>query len=75
MNIAKLMENNLFNNIFQDQEGKIVLAQMPNLPLITWIVASLFKDHFYNWQDQYRTRSSCIWCFVYLGLGRVISRR
>ena len=37
------MENNLFNNIFRDQEGKVVLAQMPNLPLITWIVASLLK--------------------------------
>jgi hypothetical protein len=37
------MENTLFNQIFRDQEGKVVLAQMPNLPLITWIVASLFK--------------------------------
>jgi hypothetical protein len=37
------MENNLFNDIFRDQEGKVVLAQMPNLPLITWIVASLLK--------------------------------
>ena len=40
---CKLMENNLFNDIFRDQEGKVVLAQMPNLPLITWIVASLLK--------------------------------
>jgi hypothetical protein len=37
------MESNLFNQIFRDQGGNIVLAQMPNLPLITWIVASLFK--------------------------------
>jgi hypothetical protein len=37
------MENNLFNDIFRDQEGKVVLAQMPNLPVITWIVASLLK--------------------------------
>jgi len=37
------MESNLFNQIFRDQEGNIVLAQMPNLPLITWIVASLLK--------------------------------
>ena len=37
------MESNLFNQIFRDQEGKFVLAQMPNLPLITWIVASLLK--------------------------------
>ena len=37
------MENTLFNKVFRDREGKIVLAQMPNLPLIVWIVASLLK--------------------------------
>jgi len=40
------MESNLFSQIFRDQEGNVVLAQMPNLPLITWIVASLFKTIF-----------------------------
>jgi hypothetical protein len=39
----KLMENTLFDQVFRDSEGKIVLAQMPNLPLIVWIVASLLK--------------------------------
>ncbi|MGB8687876.1 MAG: hypothetical protein WCD53_11145 [Microcoleus sp.] len=38
-----LMENTLFNKVFRDREGKIVLAQMPNLPLMVWIVASLLK--------------------------------
>jgi hypothetical protein len=37
------MENTLFNQVFHDSEGKIVLAQTPNLPLIVWIVASLLK--------------------------------
>ena len=37
------MENTLFNKVFRDSEGKIVLAQMPNLPFIVWIVASLSK--------------------------------
>ena len=37
------MEDTLFNKVFRDSEGKIVLAQMPNLPLIVWIVASLLK--------------------------------
>ncbi|MEI6442073.1 MAG: hypothetical protein WCO29_02805 [Nostocales cyanobacterium ELA583] len=37
------MENTLFNQVFRDSEGKIVLAQMPNLTLIVWIVASLLK--------------------------------
>ncbi len=37
------MENTLFDKVFRDREGKIVLAQMPNLPLIVWIVTSLLK--------------------------------
>lgn len=37
------MENKLFNKIFRDSDGQIVLAQMPNLPLIGWIVASLLR--------------------------------
>lgn len=37
------MENTLFDKVFRDREGEIVLAQMPNLPLIVWIVASLLK--------------------------------
>ncbi|MBR8838602.1 MAG: hypothetical protein DSM106950_32530 [Stigonema ocellatum SAG 48.90 = DSM 106950] len=37
------MENTLFDQIFRDSEGHIVLAQMPNLPLIVWGAASLAK--------------------------------
>jgi hypothetical protein len=37
------MKNTLFDKIFRDSDGKIVLAQMPNLPLIVWITASLLK--------------------------------
>ncbi len=37
------MENTFFNQVFRDTEGKIVLAQMPNLPLIVWFGASLLK--------------------------------
>jgi len=37
------MENKIFNNIFHDSEGNIVLAQTPNLPLIVWGVASLLQ--------------------------------
>lgn len=37
------MENTLFDQVFRDSEGNIILAQMPNLPLIVWIVASLLK--------------------------------
>jgi hypothetical protein len=37
------MENTAFDQIFRDGEGKIVLAQMPNLPLIFWTVASMLQ--------------------------------
>ncbi len=37
------MENTLLDQVFRDESGKIVLAQMPNLHLIIWIIASLLK--------------------------------
>lgn len=37
------MENTLFDRVFRDSEGKIVIAQPPNLPLIVGIVSSLLK--------------------------------
>jgi hypothetical protein len=37
------MKNTLFDKVFRDSKGKIILAQMPNPPLICWIVASLLK--------------------------------
>jgi hypothetical protein len=36
----------LFDKIFRDREGNIVLAQMPNLPLILWIASTLLKSVF-----------------------------
>ncbi|MDF5709910.1 MAG: hypothetical protein PUP90_20135 [Nostoc sp. S4] len=35
------MENTLFDQTFRDSEGKIVIAQAPNPPIILWAVASL----------------------------------
>lgn len=37
------MERTLFDKIFRDSEGNIVIAQPPNLPIIVWAVASLLK--------------------------------
>ncbi|BAZ46084.1 hypothetical protein NIES4102_31120 [Chondrocystis sp. NIES-4102] len=37
------MERTLFDKIFRDSEGNIVIAQPPNLPIILWGVASLLK--------------------------------
>ena len=35
------MENKVFDKIFHDSQGNIVLAQTPNLPLIVWVISSL----------------------------------
>ncbi|AVH69130.1 hypothetical protein [Nostoc sp. 'Lobaria pulmonaria (5183) cyanobiont'] len=35
------MENTLIDKTFRDSNGKIVLGEIPNPPLILWIVASL----------------------------------
>jgi hypothetical protein len=37
----KVMENTSVDKVFRDNEGNIVIAQMPNLPLIVWIVTSI----------------------------------
>ncbi len=37
------MEDTLFNRTFRDSDGNIVIAQMPNLPLLVWITATLLK--------------------------------
>lgn len=37
------MGNSLFNSTFRDSEGNIVLAQMPNLPLLVWVGATILK--------------------------------
>ena len=42
------MENTLIDKTFRDSDGKIVLAQMPNLPLIVWIVTSLLTLVFFT---------------------------
>lgn len=36
------MDNTLFDRIFKDDEGNIAIAQKPNLPLIVWLVATVF---------------------------------
>ncbi|QLE59305.1 hypothetical protein [Nostoc sp. TCL26-01] len=37
------MENTLVDKTFRDSDGNIVIAQMPNPPLIVWVVASLLS--------------------------------
>ncbi|MGL5032798.1 MAG: hypothetical protein ACRC6M_03240 [Microcystaceae cyanobacterium] len=37
------MNNTFLDRIFQDENGKVILAQFPNPPLIAWLVATLLK--------------------------------
>lgn len=37
------MENTLFNKTFRDDDGNIVIAQKPNLPILIWLGATLLK--------------------------------
>jgi hypothetical protein len=37
------MEDNLFNKTFRDDDGNIVIAQKPNLPILIWLGATLLK--------------------------------
>jgi hypothetical protein len=37
------MDSNFFNRFFRDANGEIVIGQMPNLPIIIWLLASLVK--------------------------------
>jgi hypothetical protein len=37
------MDSTVFDKTFRDNEGKIVIAQAPNPPLIVWIVSSLLS--------------------------------
>lgn len=37
------MNNPVFDKLFRDGSGKIVIAQMPSLPIIIWVVLSLLK--------------------------------
>lgn len=38
----------LFDRIFRNAEGKVVIGQRPNAPLITWFVASLLQRRLPN---------------------------
>ena len=37
------MKETLFDRLFRDSNGEIVVAQAPNLPIIIWVAATLLK--------------------------------
>lgn len=40
---SKEMEDTLFDRTFRDSEGNIVIFQMPNLPILVWLTATLLN--------------------------------
>ncbi len=38
-----MLEASLFDKFFRDEKGNIVIAQPPNIPLITWFVATVLR--------------------------------
>ncbi|GAB4380133.1 MAG: hypothetical protein Kow00121_35760 [Elainellaceae cyanobacterium] len=41
MSASEIVENTLFNRTFRDNDGNIVIAQKPNLPILVWLAATL----------------------------------
>jgi hypothetical protein len=37
------MNNQLFDKLFRDSSGEVIIAQIPNLPIVIWGIASLLK--------------------------------
>ena len=43
---------NLFDRLFRDSTGEIVIMQSPNLPIIVWVSATLLKFFFKTGQTK-----------------------
>lgn len=41
MNTLEGTEDTLFNRTFRDSDGNFAIAQMPNLPILVWLAATL----------------------------------
>ena len=74
------MNNNLFDRLFRDGTGEIVVAQAPNLPIIVWISATLLKLVFKTGQvkvglDILAFSSLLYWSFLEITQGATYFRR
>ena len=41
MNTVESTKDTLFDRTFRDSDGNIAIAQMPNLPILVWLTATL----------------------------------
>ena len=69
------MENTLFNRTFRDSDGNIVLAQMPNLPVLVWIAATLLKLILTSGNIHTGLDCTGFWLLVHLSVAGTVSGR
>jgi hypothetical protein len=74
------MNNNLFDRMFRDNTGEIVVAQAPNIPILVWIAATLLKLVFKTGQvkialDVLAFGSLLYWSFLEITQGATYFRR
>ncbi|MCY7335764.1 MAG: hypothetical protein LH613_06060 [Chamaesiphon sp.] len=74
------MNNNLFDRLFRDNTGEIVVAQAPNIPILVWIAATLLKLVFKTGQvkialDVLAFGSLLYWSFLEITQGATYFRR
>jgi hypothetical protein len=74
------MNDNLFDRLFRDGTGEIVVAHPPNLPILVWISATLLKLIFKTGQvkvglDILSFSSLLYWSFLEITQGVTYFRR
>jgi hypothetical protein len=74
------MNSTLFDRLFRDNTGEIIIAQAPNLPILVWISATLLKLVFKTGQvkialDILALSSLFYWSFLEITQGATYFRR
>jgi hypothetical protein len=74
------MNNTLFDRLFRDGTGEIIIAQPPNLPIVIWVSATLLKLVFQTGQvklilDLLAFSSLLYWSFLEITQGANYFRR
>jgi hypothetical protein len=74
------MSNTLFDRLFRDSTGEIIIGQPPNLPIIIWVAATLLKLVFKTGQvkillDLLAFGSLLYWSFLEITQGANYFRR
>ncbi|MDQ3023093.1 MAG: hypothetical protein M3R04_01715 [bacterium] len=75
----QLLSQRSFDRLFRDNDGRVVIAQWPNLPLWVWIICkvlSLFlHGQFASIVNVVAVLALCVWAVLEIGWGRNLFRR